>query len=127
MQTIGERLQLLMDRAGLKQAELSRRVGVSRATVSSWMNGTIKTISHEHLVTLGKVFGVDPEYISGGKQVTRINREGIDAENHAELDQRLCDTVGKLLDDQKEELIEIAEGMVSKNRQMFDELMKKFS
>lgn len=54
---IGERLRKLTRESGFTQAELGRRVGVSRATAAAWMAGT-RAISMKHVKLLAELFSV---------------------------------------------------------------------
>ena len=48
--------------AGMSQAELGRRVGVTRATISAWEAGHINNIRNAHLNALSKATGFEPTF-----------------------------------------------------------------
>lgn len=67
MKTLAERLESARAAAGLTQAELSRRVGVSRATVSLWFSGTTKDFSGENLIKAARALKVSVSWLSTGR------------------------------------------------------------
>lgn len=58
-----DRIQLLMDRKGLSQSELARRVGVTQGAIAKisrkYPNGT------SHLHTIARILGTTPAYLVG--------------------------------------------------------------
>jgi transcriptional regulator with XRE-family HTH domain len=65
-ETYSDRIKNLRLAKKWNQAELGRRVGVSRAAVTQWESGSTK-LNQENLVALANVFRVTPEYIVTGK------------------------------------------------------------
>lgn len=49
------------------KAAFARAVGVSRPTVTDWMNGTTKTINGEKAHAVAKLFNANAEYVQTGK------------------------------------------------------------
>lgn len=49
------------------RAEFARRVDVSRATVTTWMNGETQTINGEKAHNVARVFNANAEYVQTGK------------------------------------------------------------
>lgn len=91
-QVIGSRIRERREAAGLSQAELARRVYVSRQTVGNWEAG--RTLADvQSLVFLAKVFGITVDELVGGDD-SRAARPT--AENRHEL-VRLLATAGALL------------------------------
>ena len=73
---IGARIRELREGAGLSQAELARRVYVSRQTVGNWEAG--RTLADvQSLVLLGQVFGVTVDDLLGerGTQAMRATAD----------------------------------------------------
>ena len=73
---LGQRICELCAHLGWSQVELSRRLRVSKQTVSNWENDNIQP-SIEMLVRLSKIFGVTTDYLLGLEDVPRLNVEGL--------------------------------------------------
>ena len=61
---LGQRICELRTHLGWSQVELSRRLSVSKQTVSNWENENIQP-SIEMLVRLSRLFGVTTDYLTG--------------------------------------------------------------
>ena len=72
----GQRICELRAHLGWSQVELSRRLRVSKQTVSNWENDNIQP-SIEMLVRLSQIFGVTTDYLMGLEDVPRLNVEGL--------------------------------------------------
>ena len=57
LDTVGERITDARKALGWTKGELSRRLGVSKATVSDWENDKIKNLKMAHLVALSDATG----------------------------------------------------------------------
>ncbi|MBL6752017.1 MAG: LexA family transcriptional regulator [Nevskia sp.] len=64
--TLARRIAKARTDAGLNQAELARRVGVTRATASMWENGEIAALKDKHLMALSEVLDVTPQWLNTG-------------------------------------------------------------
>lgn len=73
---LGQRICELRTHLGWSQVELSRRLNVSKQTVSNWENDNIQP-SIEMLVRLSKIFGVTTDYLLGLEDTPRLNVEGL--------------------------------------------------
>ena len=73
---LGQRICELRAHLGWSQVELSRRLRVSKQTVSNWENDNIQP-SIEMLVRMSKIFGVTTDYLLGLEDVPRLNVEGL--------------------------------------------------
>jgi transcriptional regulator with XRE-family HTH domain len=62
--TITSRLKQKREALGISQAELARRMTVSRASVSIWESGG--NISQDNIVKLAKILRVTPEWLQYG-------------------------------------------------------------
>ena len=58
------RLKELRTEAGLKQAELGKKIGVQRATINRWENGS-NPPSDENLLLLAQLFNTSTLYLRG--------------------------------------------------------------
>ena len=68
MSTLQERIEQALKKSGLKPHELAKLAGVSRATVSLWVNGPTKTIEGENLTRAARALGVDPHWLATGEE-----------------------------------------------------------
>lgn len=73
---LGQRICEMRTHLGWSQVELSRRLSVSKQTVSNWENDNIQP-SIEMLVRLSKIFGVTTDYLLGLEDTPRLNLEGV--------------------------------------------------
>jgi transcriptional regulator with XRE-family HTH domain len=69
MKHIDKRLQELREANKLSQAELAKRLGISRTAVSAWELGVSKP-HIEHLAELSRIFNVTADYILDMKRDT---------------------------------------------------------
>lgn len=92
METVAERIRKSREDSGLSQAELSRRVGVSRASVSLWEGGTTKSLKGENLQSLAHALAVDPNWILTGKKGQTRNIHTVSKSNIIHLDFHKDDT-----------------------------------
>lgn len=58
-------LEAFLKARGWSQAELARRVGVSRQAVSRWFRGDRANLQGRHLIRLAEVLGVSVEVLAG--------------------------------------------------------------
>ena len=63
--TIRERLQELMKRKHIKQADLAEKIGVDNATLSRFINGKTDKISPNAIVRMAKEFEVSTDFLLG--------------------------------------------------------------
>lgn len=63
----GDRIRSERTRLGLSQAELARRIRVTRASVSVWEHGDVKALKHDNIKALTKLFGVSDDWLMHGK------------------------------------------------------------
>jgi len=70
--TIGERLRSARRRAGLKQAEAARQVGVSRTTISNWEVGLAEP-QIGHAAQMATLYGVALDWIASGRQAPAVS------------------------------------------------------
>ena len=88
---IAEKIKALREARGWSQAELSRRLGITRNGVNSWEQG-LSMPAPACLVDLAKVFGVSTDYLLGLERLTTVDVTGLadrDVAVLAELAERL--------------------------------------
>lgn len=81
---IAEKIKKLREARGWSQAELARRLSVSRNGVNSWEQG-LSMPSPACLVDLAKVFSVSTDYLLGIENLNSVNVTGLGAKEVALL------------------------------------------
>ena len=81
-----ERIKALREARGWTQAELARRMSITRNGVNSWEQG-LSMPSPACLVDLSKVFSVSTDYLLGVERLETINVTGLKDEDVALLTQ----------------------------------------
>lgn len=81
---LGYRISQLRTAAGWSQVELSKRLGVTKQTVSNWENENIQP-SIEMLVRIAKLFNVSSDYLLGLDDVPQLNVQGLPCDLIAHL------------------------------------------
>lgn len=70
------RLKKLRESKGWTQAELGKRMGITRASVNAWEMG-ISNPSTDYLVELAKIFHVSSDYLLGLDGTSNLNVNGL--------------------------------------------------
>ncbi len=65
--SLQKRILESMQKANLKPIELARLAGISRATVSLWVNGKTMAISGDRLTRVARTLKVDAHWLSTGE------------------------------------------------------------
>ena len=87
----GEKIKELRTARGWTQADLARRLGITRIGVNSWEQG-LSVPSPASLVELAKIFSVSTDYLLGVESLDTVNVTGLkkrDVAVLAELADRL--------------------------------------
>ena len=79
MKMTAERIKVLREARGWTQAELARRLSITRNGVNSWEQGL--------LVDLAKLFSVSTDYLLGVERLDAVNVTGLNEEDIALLAQ----------------------------------------
>lgn len=74
---ISEKVKDLRQARGWTQAELARRMGITRNGINSWEQG-LSMPSPSSLVELAKIFSVSTDYLLGVERLATINVTGLD-------------------------------------------------
>lgn len=81
---IAERIKELRQARGWTQADLARRLSITRNGVNSWEQG-LSTPSPASLVDLARLFSVSPDYLLGVEPLNTVNVTGLDERDVAIL------------------------------------------
>ncbi len=79
-----ERIKELRQARGWTQADLARRLGVTRNGVNSWEQG-LSMPSPASLVDLARMFSVSTDYLLGVERLDTVNVSGLDERDVAIL------------------------------------------
>lgn len=79
-----ERIKELRQARGWTQADLARRLGVTRNGVNSWEQG-LSMPSPASLVDLARMFSVSTDYLLGVERLDMVNVSGLDERDVAIL------------------------------------------
>ncbi len=77
-----DRIKSLRESAGLTQAELARRLGITRSSVNGWEMGLVLP-STALLVELSRTFHVSTDYILGLDGEAVLHTDGLDERSTA--------------------------------------------
>jgi len=64
----GEIIRMLREEKHLTQEDLGKMVGVQKAAVNKWENGTTKNLKRSVIAQLAEIFNVPPSYILGMRE-----------------------------------------------------------
>lgn len=81
-----DRIKALREARGWTQAELARRLNITRNGVNSWEQG-LSMPSPACLVDLAKLFSVSTDYLLGVERLEMVNVTGLDEKDVAMLAQ----------------------------------------
>ena len=84
MKMTAERIKVLREARGWTQAELARRLSITRNGVNSWEQG-LSMPSPACLVDLAKLFSVSTDYLLGVERLETVNVTGLNEEDIALL------------------------------------------
>lgn len=73
---IADKVKLLREKSGMTQAELARKLGVTRSGVNAWEMG-ITTPSTQYVVELSLLFGVSTDYLLDMPKGVTVNVDGL--------------------------------------------------
>ena len=73
---VADRIKQLREQAGMTQAELAKRLGITRSSVNAWEMG-ISVPSTRYIVELAEMFKVSADYLLGIDHETMVSVEGL--------------------------------------------------
>lgn len=79
---ISEKIKQLREQAGLSQAQLAKKLDVTRSSVNAWEMG-LSTPTTQYIVALTKLFHVSADYILGIECEQSISLQGYSEEEIA--------------------------------------------
>lgn len=77
MNTLDERVKTILKETKAEQIELAEAAGVSKGTVTQWLDGKIKSIKLEYAIGIQKRWGYSPVWIVLGEGPKKIARATI--------------------------------------------------
>lgn len=84
---VADKIRYLREQNGFTQAELAKRLGITRSSVNAWELG-ISVPSTQYVVDLAGIFKVSTDYLLGVKATSAISVDGL-----SEKDIQLVDAV----------------------------------
>lgn len=75
---LSERIAEAREAAGLSQAKLATKCGVSRASVSAWEAGRVKDLKNEHLFCVARITGYSAKWLATGSGDRRADNHEIE-------------------------------------------------
>ena len=77
---IADKIKTLRESNGLTQADIAKKLGITRSSVNAWEMG-ISVPSTMYIVELSRLFGVSADYILGLEQKASLDISGLDEES----------------------------------------------
>ena len=122
MDTMAERITQKRKELGLNQAQLARKIGCSRQTVSQWENGHIKDVTGQHLQALARELRVEPAWILTGRSV-QCRSTSIEFD---QADAQLCERIHNLTEAERAEIAAHLDELDRKQRDLYEMLKARF-
>lgn len=74
---IANRIKILREQSKFTQADLAKKLGITRSSVNAWEMG-VSVPSTQYLVEIAKIFNVSTDYLLGISKNSAINLEGLE-------------------------------------------------
>ena len=75
---VGKRIRALRTARGLTQEELWKLLGVKKAAVQKYENGSVENLKRATVLKLSEIFDVSPSYLMGFDEIDTAKAEKID-------------------------------------------------
>lgn len=95
---VADRIKALREQNGLTQADLAKKLGITRSGVNAWEMG-ISVPSTQYVVELAYLFKVSTDYLLGVKATANVSVEGL-----SEKDVQLVNAVIARLREKEEKI-----------------------
>jgi len=105
-------LKKLREDAGLSQAKLAEKLGVSQSAVGMWENGR-NNPEHATLQKIADLFGVPIDYLTGRTDVRNVAQEPTGPDNRATY-RAIARGAKRLNDEDQKKLLEMAKLLFEK-------------
>lgn len=73
---VADKIKALRAQSGITQAELAKKLGISRSGVNAWELG-ISVPSTQYIVELAAIFGISTDYLLNVESTSSISLEGL--------------------------------------------------
>lgn len=74
---VADKIRHLREQNGFTQAELAKKLGITRSSVNAWEMG-ISVPSTQYVVELAGIFKVSTDYLLSVKSTSTVNVDGLD-------------------------------------------------
>ena len=74
--SLADKIKVLREKMGMTQAELSRRMGLTRSSINSWEMG-LSVPSTPIIIELAKLFHVSTDYLLGMEETATLQINGL--------------------------------------------------
>lgn len=126
----GNKLRQLRTNFGIKQSELSKKLGVSTSTVGMWEQCR-STPPDDVIVKLSSIFDVSTDYLLDNDEISKVAENQDDTQEiveriklmkYNELEKQLFKETGNLTDEQKRVILATVRAM---NKEIIKEIDKE--
>lgn len=76
---ISEKIKILRDKAGMSQAQLAKKLDVTRSSVNAWEMG-LSTPTTQYVAAMAQLFHVSADYLLGIEKCIQITLDGYSQE-----------------------------------------------
>lgn len=77
---VADRIKFLREESGYTQAELARKLGITRSSVNAWEMG-ISVPSTQYIIDLARIFSVSTDYLLEMDNTASIHLDGLTLED----------------------------------------------
>ncbi len=114
--TVGERIKILRERAGISQIDFATKINISKQNLYKYENNIITNIPSDKIEAAAKLCNVSPAYLMGWEDEERIAKS-LYALTISPKVQQLVDVVHDMNSEQIDKVIDYAEFVKSKKEE----------